>query len=68
MPIDYTPGEPGVLVESDPRAWRNDRYPAYVVQARSRDECAFEYEGIVSLDEKLEAFQSGDCKFMVQAA
>lgn len=66
MPVDYTPDEPGVLVESDPRAWRNDRYPAYVVQARSRDECAFEHEGIVSLDEKLEAFQSGDCKFMVQ--
>ena len=66
MPINYTPDDPVVLMESDPRAWRNDRYPAYVVQARARDECAFEYEGIVSLEEKLEAFQPGDCRFMLQ--
>ena len=66
MPIDYTPGETGVLVETDPRAWKNDRYSAYVVQARSRDECAFEYEGIVSSDEKLEAFSISECRFMLQ--
>lgn len=66
MPVDYTPDDPVVLVESDPRAWRNERYPAYVVQARTRDECTFEYEGIVSIDEKLEAFRSCDCRFMFQ--
>lgn len=66
MPSDYTPGDPGVLVESDPRGWKNDRYGCYVVQARSRDDVAFEYEGVVSLDEKLEAFRNDDCTLMIQ--
>ena len=66
MPNHYTPATNRVLVESDPRAWMNSRYSYFVIQARSRDDVAFEYEGSVPLNEQLHAFYSADCKRIVE--
>jgi len=44
----------------------NSRYSYFVIQARSRDDVAFEYEGSVPLNEQLHAFYSADCKRIVE--